>query len=138
MNKAQKRTWWTFAICLSTLVVSAVVLSYLWVNETRIMDFDRPMRTRLLLLPGTIPLIMIVILSARYPTKSYDERDIIIEHKAAPFGYVAAFMFLTAAGLFLRVSFCYLVYLTYFVGTFVSSIASLVQYYRTGNKSIAA
>jgi hypothetical protein len=96
---------------------------------------------------------MIVILSARFPTKIYDERDIIIDRKSAPFGYIAGFIFLVAAGFFLFVIvkplgtvtniyiwslFCYLVYLTFYVGTVVSSIVSLVQYYRPDNKSIEA
>ncbi len=149
MNKAQKRTWWTFAISAVTLLISAAVLWYVWVNEIILIDIEKPMRIRLLGMANAIPLIMIAILSVRIPTKSYDERDIIIEHKSAPFGYMAAFIFLIAAGfslfvmvkpldttpnIYIWMRFCYLVYLAFFAGTFVSSIASLVQYGRGGKK----
>ncbi len=143
MNKAQKRTWWTFAISAVTLLVSAAVLWYVRVNQIVLLDIERPMLIRLLGMANTIPLIMIAILSVRIPTKSYDERDIIIEHKSAPLGYIAAFIFLIAAGfslfvmvkpldttpnIYIWMRFCYLVYLAFFVGWLVSAIAALAQY----------
>ncbi len=148
MNKAQKRTWWTFAISGATLLISGAVLWYVWVNEIILIDIERPMLIRLLGMANAIPLVMIAILSVRFPTKIYDERDIIIEHKSAPFGYMAAFIFLVAAGfslfamvkpldttpnIYIWMRFCYLVYLAFFVGTFMSSIASRVQYGRGGD-----
>ncbi len=149
MNKAQKRTWWIFAISGATLLITGVVLWYVWANEIVLLDIERAMRIRLLGMANAIPLIMITILSVRIPTKSYDERDIIIEHKSAPFGYISAFIFLVAAGfslfvmvkpldttpnIYIWMRFCYLVYLAFFAGTSVSSIASLVQYGRGGRK----
>lgn len=153
MNKAQTRTWWTFAISGATLLISGAVLWYVWVHEIILIDIDRPMLIRLLGMANAIPLIMIAILSVRFPTKTFDERDIIIEHKSAPLGYIAAFIFLIAAGfslfvmvkpldttpnIYIWMRFCYLVYLAFFVGTFMSSIASLAQYHCVGNKSVEA
>ena len=146
MNKAQKRTWLTFAISAATLLISALVIWYAWANEIKIIDLDRPMRIRLIGLTNTIPLILIVILSTRFRKKDYDERDKIIELKSSVIGYITAFIFLTAAGyclllinprgttsniiMFMRGS--YLVYLAVFVLNFVSSLAALIQYGKRG------
>ena len=149
MNKAQKRTWFSFAISAATLLISAPALWYAWVNQIDIIDLERPMRTRLIGLICTIPLILIVIISMRFPKKTYDERDTIIEHKSSGAGYASAFIFLVVAGycLFLinprgSTKNIYwvmrgssLVYLSVFVLTLVSSIAALIQYRMGGNKN---
>ena len=98
MNKAQKTTWWKAAVSAATLLISGSVILYAWVNEINLIDMERPTRTRLIMLPGTIPLILIVILSTRFRKKDYDERDNIIEYKSNGVGYIAAFIFLTVAG----------------------------------------
>ena len=146
MNKAQKRTWWTFAITAATLLISASVIWYAWVNQIILIDLENPMRIRLLGLANTIPLILIVILSTRFRKKDYDERDKIIELKSSVIGYITAFVFFVVAGYclffinprgltrniywFMRGS--YLVYLAVFVLNFVSSLAALIQYSRGG------
>jgi FtsH-binding integral membrane protein len=142
MNRAQKRTWLTFAISAATLLISASVIWYAWVNKIDLIDFDRPMRTRLIMLPSTIPLILIVVISMRYKGKDYDERDLLIERRSSGIGYLMAFIFLTVAGycLFLinprgstrniYVVMCcsFLIYLAAFVWFFVSAIAALILY----------
>ncbi len=142
MNKAQKRTWWTFAISAVTLFISASVIWYVWVNQIVIIDLDRPMRIRLIGLLNTIPLILIVILSTRFRKKDYDERDKIIELKSSVIGYITAFIFLTATGyclflinprgttsnIIMVMRGMYLVYLAVIVLNFVSSLAALIQY----------
>ena len=142
MNKAQKRTWICFAISAATLLISASVLWYVWVNQIVILDLERPMRIRLIGLLNTIPLILIVIISFRIRKKDYDERDIIIERKSSGVGYATAFIFLVVAGycLFLinprgSIRNIYwimrgstLVYLSVFISLLTSSIAALIQY----------
>ena len=142
MNKAQKTTWWKAAVSAATLLISGSVILYAWVNEINLIDMERPTRTRLIMLPGTIPLILIVILSTRFRKKDYDERDNIIEYKSNGVGYIAAFIFLTVAGyclflinprgstqnIYMVMRGMYLVYLAAFVLFFVSSLVALIQY----------
>ena len=137
MNKAQKRTWLNFAISLATLVISAVVIAYILRNEINIYDTSNPTRIRILGLFCTIPLIMIVIINWRWK-RDYDERDMLIDHKANAIGIVGAFGFLGGSGWFLSVMtkmgsvraplICTLVYLACFVWILVSSTAALIQY----------
>jgi hypothetical protein len=137
MNKAQKRAWLNFMVSLATLVISSVVITYVWRNEINIFDLSKPMRIRILGLFCTIPLILIVIIAWRWK-KDYDERDKLIDRKANAIGIVGAFVFLGAAAWFLSVMtrmgsirvplITFLVYLACFVWILVSSMAALVQY----------
>lgn len=95
MNKAQKRTWFCFAISLATIVIEAAVIVFIRINQ---IDIYEPTRFRVLGLLCTIPLILIVITGARFPTKKFDERDKLIERKANAIGIVGAFIFLAGAG----------------------------------------
>ena len=138
MNKAQKRTWFSFAISLATILISAVVITYIRQNEINIFDLSKPTRFRILGLFCTIPLILIVILQMRFPQKKYDERDKLIERKANAIGIVGAFIFLGGAAWLLSVMtkmgsikaplVTLLVYLACFVWILVSSTAALIQY----------
>ena len=142
MNRAQKRTWLTFGISAAWILTSAMVILYACQNQIKIIDLERPMRTRLIGLVNTIPLILIVFISMRFRKKDYDERDTIIEYKSSGIGYIAAFIFLTAAGyclflinprgstsnILMVMRGMYLVYLAAFVLFFVSSLAALIQY----------
>jgi len=146
MNKAQQRTWLNFMISLATLVISSVVIAYIWRNEINIYDTSNPTRIRILGLFCTIPLIMIVIINWRWK-RDYDERDMLIDHKANAIGIVGALVFLGGSGWFLSVMtkmgsvraplICTLVYLACSVWILVSSTAALVQYGRSdkGEKS---
>ena len=137
MNKAQKRAWLNFMVSLATLVISSVVITYVWRNEINIFDLSKPMRIRILGLFCTIPLILIVIIAWRWK-KDYDERDKLIDRKANAIGIVGAFVFLGAAAWFLSVMtrmgsirvplITFLVYLACFVWILVSSVAALVEY----------
>ena len=143
MNNAQKRTWLTFAISAATLLISASVLWYAWVNEIILVDFERPMHIRLLSIPVILPLVLIILIESRYRKREFDERDKAIYHKSVYAGYAAALIFMVAAGFFLFtivepfgtttniyiwMRFSYLVYLAAFVSFFVSSLAALTQY----------
>ena len=137
MNKAQKRAWLNFMVSLATLVISSVVIAYVWRNEINIFDLSKPMRIRVLGLFCTIPLILIVIIALRWK-KDYDERDMLIDRKANAIGIVGAFVFLGGVAWFLSVMtkmgsirvplITFLVYLACFVWILVTSIAALVQY----------
>lgn len=137
MNKAQKRTWLCFAISFATILISAVVITYVRWNEINIFDLSKPTRIRILGLFCTIPLIMIVIINWRWK-KVYDERDKQIDRKAIVCGSIGAFIFLGGAGWLLSVMtkmgsikaplVILLVYLAYFVWVLVSSTAALIQY----------
>ncbi len=76
MNKAQKRTWLCFAVSLSTLLITAVAITVIWVNEIDVIDIrtKNPTAFRISGLLLAIPLILIVIISALFPGKYYDER----------------------------------------------------------------
>jgi hypothetical protein len=143
MNGAQKRTWLTFWISLVTLLVCGVVLWYAWVNEIVLIDFERPIRIPLLSIPAIIPLILIVFIELRYHKRDFDERDKEIGCKSVYAGYVAALVFMLAAGIFLVtivkpmdtttniyiwMRFAFLLYLASFVSFLATSIASLIQY----------
>lgn len=142
MNKAQKRTWLTFAISLATLLISAIAIAFIRRNQ---IDIYEPTRYRLLGALNTIPLILIVILEVRFRKKYYDERDKIVDRKAKVIGAVGAFIFLAGAGFILigttRMGSIktplipYLVYLAAFVWFFISSAAALVQYGRGGKEN---
>ena len=146
MNKAQKRVWFNFAVSLTTLVISAAVIAYIWRHEINIFDLSKPTRIRILGFFSAIPLILIVIIAWRWK-KDYDERDMLIDRKANAIGIVGAFIFLGGAGWYLSVAtkmgsvraplICFLVYLACFVWILVSSVAALVQYGVTfkGDKS---
>jgi hypothetical protein len=138
MNKAQQRTWLNFLISLATLVISSVVIAYVWRNEINVFDLSKPTRIRILGLFCTIPLIVVVIIGWRWRKKDYDERDMLINRKANAIGIVGAFVFLGGAVWFLSVMtkmgsvraplVTFLVYLACFVWILVTSIAALVQY----------
>ena len=145
MNKAQKRTWLCFAISLATILITAIVTAFIRINQ---IDIYEPTTARPLGLLMTIPLILIVIISARFPKKNFDERDKLIVRKANAIGIEGAFIFLAGAGAFYvlligrmgsirAVLIIHLVYLACFVWILVSSAAALIQYGRTnkGEKS---
>lgn len=137
MNKAQRRAWLNFMVSFATLVISSVVIAYVWLNEINVFDLSKPTRIRILGLFCTIPLILIVIIALRW-RKDYDERDKLIDRKANAIGIVGAFVFLGGAAWFLSVMtkmgsirvplMTFLVYLACFVWILVTSIAALVQY----------
>ena len=141
MNKAQKRTWLFFAISLSTLLIASVVILFIWVNEIDVTDINKT-AFRIVSLLLMIPLILMVIISARFPGKYYDERDKLIERRAQIIGAMGVFIFLVGAIYFLflisrvdsirTLSIVWLVYLAAFVWFFVSSVAALIQYGRGG------
>ena len=152
MNKAQKRARLTFAISAATLLISASVLWYAWVNEIILVDFERPMRTRLLAIPVVLPLILILIIESRYRKREFDERDKAIYHKSVYAGYAAALILLVAAGFFLFtiveplgtttniyiwMRFSFLLYLAVFVSFLASSLVAIIQYgwWKKGVKS---
>ena len=137
MNKAQKRTWLCFAISLATIIIAAVVITYIRQNEINIYDLSKPTRLRILSLFMTIPLILIVITNWHWK-KVYDERDKQIDRKAIVCGSIGAFIFLGGAGWLLSVMtkmgsikaplVILLVFLACFVWILVSSVAALIQY----------
>ncbi|MHC4455812.1 MAG: hypothetical protein ACYS0I_01790 [Planctomycetota bacterium] len=139
MNKAQKRTWLSFGISLATLLIAAAVIAFIRINQ---IDIYETTTYRLCGLFMTIPLISIVIISARFPAKKFDERDKLIDRKALTFGTIGVFIFLAGAGSLLTVTtkmgsiraslIITLVYLACFVWILVSSVAALIQYGRGG------
>jgi hypothetical protein len=124
MNRAQKRTWLSLVISLAGISFGATA--------------NHHTMLRLLGLPLTIPLILMVILAWRLPIKGYDERDREIERKSMGYGIIGAFVFLGAAVLVLGIMsplgsmkiffLSSLVYFAFFVSQIVSSIAALFQY----------
>ena len=137
MNKAQKRTWLCFAISLATILIAAAVIAFIRINKIDI--YEPTTRFRMLGILCTIPLILIVIIGARFPKKNFDERDKLIDRKANAIGIVGAFIFLAGAGSFYvllagrmgsikAVLIIHLVYLACFVWILVSSVAALIQY----------
>ncbi len=130
-----------------TLLVTAAILWYARLNGMTFIDLERPMRMRLWSMLVILPLILILLLGTRYPKKDYDERDLIIDRKSLGAGFVAGFIFLFAAGVFVTVTskpfdtltniyiwmrFSFLLYLAAFVSFLATSIASLIQYGREG------
>jgi hypothetical protein len=147
MNKAQKRTWICLVISFITLIISAIVITYFWRNEINIYDFSnltpaKVLRYRALAILSAIPLVLIVIIEARFRKKDFDERDKIIYRKSILPGLIGIFVFLGGASLFLvvitkagsiKAPLLYtLVYLACFVWILVSSSAALIQYGRGG------
>ena len=137
MNKAQKRTWLCFVISLATLLIAAAVILFIWVNEIDVTAINRT-AFKIFSLLWTIPLILMVVISARLPGKYNDERDKLIELRALKIGAMGVFIFLAGAIYFLfliirvdsirTLSIVWLVYLAAFVWFFVSSVAALIQY----------
>lgn len=135
MNKAQKRAWICFAVSLATIVIASAVIAFIRINQ---IDIYERTRFRILGVLNTIPLISIVIISARFPTKKFDERDKLIDRKALIIGSIGVFIFLGAASGFLCVVnpagsirnllIPFLVYLAFFVWLLVSSAAGLILY----------
>ena len=138
MNKAQKRTWLSLAISLAGISLGATAVTLIKIMQLDIANTNHHMTIRLLSLPLTIPLILMVILSWRLPIKGYDERDREIERKSMGYGVIGAFVFLGAAVLVLGIMsplgsmkiffLSALVYFAFFVSTIVSSVAALLQY----------
>ena len=138
MNKAQKRTWLSLAISLAGISLGATAVTLIKIMQLDIANTNHHMTIRLLSLPTTIPLILMVILSWRLPIKRYDERDREIDRKSMSYGIIGAFVFLGAAVLVLgamsplgsmKIFFLSsLVYFAFFVSQIVSSIAALFQY----------
>ncbi|UCG58778.1 MAG: hypothetical protein JSU70_04540 [Phycisphaerales bacterium] len=138
MNKAQKRTWLCLVISLAGISLGAAAVTLIKIMQLNMANTDHHTTFRLLSLLLTIPLILIVIIGARFPKKIFDERDKLIDRKANAVGIVGAFVFLGAASWFLGVitkmgsikvvQITLLVYLAAFVWCFISSAAGLIQY----------
>ena len=138
MNKAQKRTWLCLVISLAGISLGATAVTLIKIMQLDIANTNHHTILRLLSLPPTIPLILMVILSWRLPTKRYDERDREIERKSMGYGITGAFVFFGAAVLVLgavspfgsmKIFFLSsLVYFAFFVSQVVSSVAALLQY----------
>jgi len=138
MNKAQKRTLFSLGISAAGISLGAAAITFMKIMQLDIANADHHTTLRLLSLPLTIPLILMVILSWRFPTKGYDERDKEIDRKSMSYGIIGAFVFLGAAVLALGIMsplgsmkiffLSSLVYLAFFVCVMVSSIAVLIQY----------
>jgi len=138
MNRAQKRTWLSLVISLAGISLGATAVTLIKILQLDIANTNHHMTLRLLSLPATIPLISMVILSWRLPTKRYDERDREIERKSMGYGVIGAFIFLGAAVLVLGIMsplgsmkiffLSALVYFAFFVSLTVSSVAALLQY----------
>jgi hypothetical protein len=147
MNRAQKRTWLSLVISLTGISIGATAVTLIKIMQLDIANTNHHTILRLLGLPATIPLILMVILSWRLPIKGYDERDREIERKSMSYGVIGAFVFLGAAVLVLGIMsplgsmkiffLSSLVYFAYFVSQIVSSVAALLQYGREpkGEKS---
>ena len=142
MNRAQKRAWFWFAISLAGILIGAAVITFIKVNELDMRNASDRTVFRILSLFATLPLILMVIVSARFKKKDFDERDRQIERKGSVAGMMATFIFLGGASWFLVVttrmgpiasfSIIWLVYLAAFVWYLVSAIAALIQYGRGG------
>ena len=140
MNKAEKRTWYSFAISLLTILGAAGVILFI---RAKNVDIHQPGIFRTIGIFCTIPLILMVILAKYIPGKEYDERDKQIERRAMCFGYIGGFVFLCGAAWLLAVIYklglirvsaiTTLVYLAYFITVLVASAAALIQY-GLGNK----
>jgi len=138
MNKAQKRTCISLVISLAGILLGAAAVTLIKIMQLDIANTNHHMILRLLSLPTTIPLISMVILSWRLPTKGYDERDREIERKSMGYGVIGAFVFLGAAVLVLGIMsplgsmkiffLSSLVYFAFFASLIVSSVAALLQY----------
>ena len=137
MNKAQKRIWLKLVVSVMGLMVMSFTLAVIKIYDLDMADASDHTTLRLLSLPCTIPLILIVILDWGWK-KIYDERDRQIDRKATIYGTIGAFAFLAGAGWFLTVItkmgsikadlVISLVYLACFVWILVSSVAALIQY----------
>jgi hypothetical protein len=142
MNKAQERTWLCLVISLAGISLGAIAVTLIKIMQLDIANTNHHSILRLISLPPTIPLILMVILSWRLPIKGYDERDREIERKSMGYGIIAAFVFLGAAVLVLgavsplgsmKIFFLSsLVYSAFFVSQIVLSVATLIQYGRRG------
>ena len=138
MNKAQKRTWLSLVISLAGISFGATTVTLIRIMQLDIANPNDHTMLRLLGLPLTIPLILMVILAWRLPVKGYDERDREIERKSMGYGVIGAFVFLGAAALVLGALsplgsmktffLSSLVYFAFFVSQIVSSVAALLQY----------
>jgi hypothetical protein len=144
MNNAQKRTWLSLVISLGGISFGAGATALIKSMQLDIANTNHHMTFRLLSLLLTIPLILIVIISARFPKKNFDERDKLIDRKANAIGIVGVFIFLGAASWFLGIvtkmgmvnvtQITLLIYLAAFVWLIISSVATLVQYGRGGKE----
>ena len=138
MNKAQKRTWLSLVISLAGISLGATAVTLIKIMKLDIANPNDHTMLRLLGLPLTIPLILMVILAWRLPIKGYDERDREIERKSMGYGIIGAFVFLGAAVLVLGIMsplgsmkiffLSSLVYFAFFISQIVSSVAALLQY----------
>ena len=138
MNKAQKKAWFYFGISLAGILVGAVVITFMVVNELDISDVNSHATIRILSLPLAIPLVLMVIVSTRFKKKDFDERDKQIERKGLVAGMSGTFIFMAGASWFLVVatrmgsitslSMIWLIYLAAFVWYLVSAIAVLILY----------
>ena len=136
MNKAQKRTWLSLAISLAGISLGATTVTLIKIMQLDIANPNHHTILRLLGLPLTIPLILMVILAWRLPIKRYDERDREIERKSMGYGKIGAFVFLGVAVLVLGIIsplgsmkiffLSALVYFAFFVSTIVSSVVALL------------
>lgn len=139
MNTAQKRVWITFAVSVATISVAAVIIAFVYINNIDVLN-PTTFRFKLLNIISMLPLILLVIVSWRFPQKDFDERDKQIDHRAAAWGGIGALITLGGAALFLLFtsragpikslqipSIAYLVCFVYFL---VSSVVALIQYGR--------
>lgn len=140
MNIAQKRAWLELFTSLIGILIGTGAYTFIAVMKLNVMDISNlpiliPMYTLVI-----APLILMVVISAIYKTKQYDERDKQISSKSQSIGAISIFAFLTVAALYLHIStgvgnistmvLLRLLYLACFVWTLTLSVTTLVQYGR--------
>jgi hypothetical protein len=140
MNRAQKKAWLVLAISSATLLTITVAAVFVHINNIDVFDLSKPTRFRLLNLAMTIPLILLIILSYRFPKKDFDERDRYIDNRAVAFGGIGALIALGGAALFLlftsraghvkSLQIPFAAYIVCFVYFLILAIAALIQYGR--------
>ncbi len=149
MNKAQKKTWLRLLTSLVALLVASILVIYFRSRGIDIYDWSTPARIRRYIFLGVlsaIPLILIVVIDWGWK-KVYDERDKQIDNEAVIGGAIAAFAFLSLAGVYLTkitkmgsikaATVLFLVYLACLVWNLALSIVAVILYGRArkGEKS---
>ncbi len=99
MNPAQKRAWLEMMISLAGLVFSGI--SYYFFSQAGEPPYSAPWIYYLPLINLPIVLCMIgyVLTGAKFKAKDFDEREMVLSRKSLVYGFLAVFIFLTAAAM---------------------------------------
>ena len=138
MSTAQKRAWFEIMLSLAGLMFS--ILSWYIFTLAGEKFYSPPWVycIPLVNLPNVLCLIGFVLISAKWKTKHFDERELALSHKSQTFGFIGVFVYLVFMAMVVFAQniiatmpirlILLLILSSFFFSTLVTSVSFLLMY----------